>query len=61
MRVQKCQCREHQGNKQFNVNVYENKSEWAIFRGDCSDEGDKAQSLMIQKDRDFEKGILKSE
>ena len=37
IRLQKVKCKEFRGQKQFNVNVYANKSEWAMFRGNVTD------------------------
>ena len=37
IRLQKVKCKEFRGQKQFNCNVYANKSEWAVFRGYVTD------------------------
>ena len=36
IRLQKVACKQFRGQKQFNVNVFANKSEWAMFRGSAS-------------------------
>lgn len=33
VRIQKCHCKGWKGQRQFNVNVYNDKSEWAVFQG----------------------------
>jgi hypothetical protein len=61
LRVQKCICREHQGNKQFNVNVYENKSEWAVFKGHSDKDDHKDDQLFVKSNADLQKGIMTKE
>ena len=38
IRVQKSNCKNYKGQKQFNINVYANRSEWAIFEGNVDNQ-----------------------
>jgi hypothetical protein len=44
IRLQKCMCKLYRGEKQFNVNVYENKSEWAIYKGNVSQDSNENEN-----------------
>jgi hypothetical protein len=51
IRLQKCMCKLYKGQKQFNVNVFENKSEWAIYKGSVDQE---TQQQMFIEPYDLE-------
>lgn len=64
IRVQKCMCKAFRGQRQFNVNVYQNKSEWAVFRGPQStaphDKPGANRTVLVSKEDDM-KNLEKTE